>query len=288
MAQLKSVKTNTLNESSQRKITWVFALLFFAFFIGIIVIMIVAIENSKQDLPDNIDVVLFQDSDTIRSKRTEYLAKAMDKYMGFAKNVFVLSSTTPAGRNDALGVTFVKFTPDPDATFSVNLVKAFESIPNIPNISDHAIFLTDQTVPFQKVYKTYLFYDNHPRLFNFFRNASVKRFFENYFENSENDSTFSIDFSKGYDTIPAFVFQVDVLKTVKTLQTLLFREVTEQRLVLREDLNRDVFVNGGMLDNAAKQFKKVEDDEPLFVTFHMSGDKVAANNSFNTFLKNNF
>lgn len=56
-------------------------------------------------------------------------------------------------------------------------------------------------------------------------------------------------------------------------------------------MNRDVFIVSSMLDNAQKQFDRINTAPPLFATFHINQsdpDKVAANDDLNRFLVQKF
>jgi len=224
-------------------------------------------------------VVLYENTDPSRMSRHISQAKAVHKYMGWVKTIYVLSSTQ-SGEDAALGVTFVSFTG--------TMIQAFEFMPDIVGISDNAIFLSDMTIPFRNVEKGFMFYDSRPRMFNIFREQSEVNFFQNYFEAPVNGIS-------GEDTMPTLVTDLVKLKEEpQTWQDLVFREVTEERVTLRDDLNRDIFVVSTMLPNAEKQFDKLTNNRPLFATFHVSvnttvdPDPAASNARIQTFLTTEF
>ncbi len=246
--------------------TWFAFFIIFALIITIIVITIVGIEQAAAELPDKIDVVLYNQPDVAHRKdRYIYQARAIKKYMGFVNKVYVLNSGK-TGDNTDLDVTFVDFTGTE--------AEAFQHMNNISGISEHAIFFSDYTLPMFTVYKTNLFAGGaKPRLFNYFRDAAEVGFYSSYLET----------------TLPAFVGKMSTLGETTTWQDYLFRETTEERVVLRNDFVKDVFVVSSMTQNSDLQFKNIKDYRPLFTTFHISGaDLDAANQKLNVFLTSQF
>ena len=248
---------------------WLFLFLIVLFALATIIIIIVAMEQTKQNLPKNIDVVIYErPNDPNRLSRHIWQARAVHKYMNWIRRVFVLSSTQ-TGEDEILKVTFVPF--------SGTLTEAFEFMPDIPDISKNAIFLSDMTFPFREVRKEFMFFDSNPRMFNIFREQSEVNFFTSYLE---------------LPTMPTLV--TDLVKLKEPPQTwtdLVFREVTEERVTLRSELNRDVFVVSSMVTNAEKQFNKLTENSPLFATFHVSPtdpDPDTSNRLLNTFLGTEF
>jgi hypothetical protein len=252
-----------------RKWFWLFMFLIVLFSVAIIVIIIVAMEQTKQNLPKNIDVVLYErPNEPTRLSRHIWQARAVHKYMNWVKRVFVLSPTQ-SGEDVGLGVTFVPF--------SGTLSEAFEFMPDIPDIGENAIFLSDMTLPFREVRKEFMFFESNPRMFNIFREQAEVSFFASYLE---------------LPTMPTLV--TDLVKLKEPPQTwtdLVFREVTEESVTLRTEMNRDVFVVSSMMANSEKQFDKLTDNRPLFATFHVSTadpNPDASNQLLNTFLATEF
>jgi hypothetical protein len=120
-----------------------------------------------------------------------------------------------------------------------------------------------------------MFYKDRPRMLNTFRDQAEANFFAQYLE---------------LPTMPVLVTDMSKLSE-RTWETLVFLEVTEERVVLREDMNRDVFLVSSMLDNTQKQFEKLKSSPPLFATFHINpldSDPVTCNNELITFLSTLF
>lgn len=245
--------------------TWIIVALCLAFAVVTVVIVVMALEYVPEALPEQMDVVLYQSPETSRMMRYVPQSKAVWRHMPWVNRVYVLSQFASPGYDQALDVHFVAFT----GTVS----EAFEFMPDIPEISSHAIFLGDMTVPFREVKKTYLFYQSIPRMFNVFREQSEVNFFQTYLE---------------LPTMPVLSTDMSKLKEPpQTWQDLVYREVTEERVVNREDMNRDVFVVSTMLSNVQAQFDKLVSSPPLFATFHINPadpDHELANTTLTVFL----
>lgn len=242
-----------------------------------IVVIVIALEPSNNDIPESIDVVLYQSTEPVRSTRYIPQSKAVRKFLTWARNVYVLSSLANPGWDPVLNVEIVPF--------SGSALQGFEYMPNIPGISTHAIFLSDMTFPFRDVPKSYLFYQSRPRMFNIFRDQAEVYFLSKYLE---------------LPTMPVLVTDLEKFSettrvlnksSTNTWQDLVFREITEERVMLREDMNRDVFVVSTLPDNAKIQFEKLKANPSLFATFHVNSqdpDKVSSNNVLLTFLSTHF
>lgn len=245
---------------------WIFILFLLLFLVGSIVIVIIAIEEGGQTLPEKIDVVLFirpgsSTPLTLRAARYKTQARAVQKYMPWVNKIWVLSPTHASGEDADLGVTYVNVNKD-------TVAGAFEYMPSITDIAEYAIFLSDQTYPFRPVKKSFLFFDSRPRMFNIFREQSEVNLLQEYLE----------------DTMPTLVTEIKKLnKDPKTWQKLVFREITSNRVVLRNDMNRDILMDGGMTDNLEDQFTQLTNNRPLFATFH-SGIADTAPTTSNTLL----
>jgi hypothetical protein len=177
-------------------------------------------------------------------------------------------SATQNGYDDVLGATFIPF--------SGTLSEAFEYMPSIPEIQNHAIFLSDMTIPFRQVQKSYFFMNGAPRIFNIFREQSEVDFFSDYLE---------------LPTMPTLVTDLQKLKEAQGWKDLVFREVTEERVVLKSDMNRDIFIVSSIPDNTQDQFANLIKSKPLFITFHVSPndpDPDTANNAIADFLSKQF
>jgi hypothetical protein len=276
MSSRKLAKTTSVKEKEEeeedprflRRWFWIFVVLLLLFLVATIVIVIIAIEENNESLPEQIDVVLYErPGQPLRLARHLTQITAIQKYMNWINHIYILSPTQ-TGVNDELNVTFVPFTG--------TLSEAFEYMPDIPGIVDHSIFLSDQTYPFRDVKKSYMFSESQPRIFNIFREQSEVIFFATYLE----------------ETMPTLV--TDLVKLREPPQTwtdLVFREVTEERIILRNDINRDIFVVSTMPENAQKQFEILQSSRPLFATFHISSadpNPDTSNNILNEFLSKEF
>lgn len=236
---------------------WVFLFLIVAFLGGIVAVVIVAVEEFHAELPEHIDVVLYErPNEPLRQSRHLAQIRLVQQHMPWVHQVFVLSPTRSG--------------PDPESQviyvhFSGTLDEAFEYMADIPNVSNYALFLSDQTMPFREVKKTFLFNGTVPRMFNIFREESEVQFFAPYLET----------------TLPCLATNMVKLKEPpQSWRDLVFREVTEERLTLRNDLNRDIMVVSSMAQNAHAQFQHLVDVPPLFATFHVGPSDPDPNYSY--------
>lgn len=270
-AQNNSDFTETEVRDPERETRWtrIIVVLCLALAVATVVVVVIALEPSSSAVPADVDVVLYQVPETARMSRYVSQSRAVWKYMPWVRRIFVLSQYATPGWDPVFSLQVVAFTGSESA--------AFEFMPSIPEIAAHAIFLSDRTVPFRAVKKSYLFYQSRPRIFNVFREQSEVNFLEQYFE---------------LPTLPTLVTELQKLnEEPRTWQHLVFREMTEERVVLREDLNRDVFVVGGALANVQKQLDKLVSAPPVFATFHIHPDDpqaVEANQAIASFLGQQF
>lgn len=260
MLELKSLEASDelKHKSAISKWIWIFVALTLVFVAGTIVVVILSLEQTRASVPEKIDVVIYeQPTVASRMSRHIYQARAVQQYMQWTNNIYVLSSTQD-GYDDILRVTFIPF--------NGTLSEAFEYMPQIPNIMNHAIFLSDMTLPFRVVHKNYFFSNGYPRIFNIFREQSEVDFFTDYLE---------------LPTMPILATDIAKLRESGNWQSLVFREVTEERVVLRGDMQRDIFIVSSMPDNTQDQFDQLLENRPLFVTFHVSPKDVDPDTSNN-------
>lgn len=252
-------------DASEAKWMWISISLVIVFLVAALVIVVIATTGQSTQLPKDIDVILL---DRNRGLLKAQL-KAVKKYMGWCKRIRVMS-LTESGEID--GVTYTKL-PAVEASQSV-LDVAFIATASVDGISDHAIFLADYAIPFRSVPKSYLFYGTRPRLFNYFRDTAEEVFF-----------TSILKYDLG--TLPTFVYHTPTVKLVNDdsklatvsakINQFIFQSVTEERVVVRNDMNREIFIDATLTDNADIQFAKLGSVAPVFATFHPKneGDALA-------------
>ena len=272
----KQAEEERLTKEAETELTnqrwgWIFVALILAFASASIVIIVLALESSGSCLPDTIDVVIYQSNNAARMSRYIAQVKAVHKYMTWVNRVFILSANMSTMEDTVLNASVIHF---PGASAS----EAFEFMPDIPGISAHAIFLSDMTMPFRDVSKTFMFYQDRPRIFNIFREQSEVNFFANYLE---------------LPTMPVLATDLHKLKEPpQTWTDLVFRMVTEERIVNREDMNRDIYVVSTMANNVQLQFDKLLSSPPLFATFHINAtndpNPILSNNLLAVFLEQQF
>lgn len=242
--------------------------LILGFLAGVITLLILSLQYSSHSHTGDIDVVLYQHSDDTRSQRTLPQIHAVLQNMPWINNIFVLTSQDPDPAVAALA-TYV--------SFAGNHEDAFEYMPDIPGVAANTIFLDDRTFPFRPTKSSYMYSQDNPRMFNVFREQSEVIFFQQYVE---------------LPTLPTLVVDLAKLKEhPQTWRDLVFREVTEERITLKADMNRDVFVLSTMVNNAASQFTQLDDNPPVFATFHVPDtdpNVTAANQQLNTYLSQKF
>ena len=241
---------------------WIFVVLILALITGTIVIVIFATHEKHESLPDKIDVVLY---DRGRG-RSDQQVIACRQNITFVNNIYILSSTITE-KSTVQNVTYLPF--------SGSISSCLEFIPKIPGIAEHAMFLSDQTFPFRKITKKYMFYGQRPRLFNIFRDQSEVNFFTAWLE----------------ETMPTFVMSVSLLRDSTDWKTFIFKEVTSERTALRHDMNRDIFITSALSANSAKQLSILDSVSPIFATFHISEtdpNQTEANAQLTKYLREKF
>jgi hypothetical protein len=77
---------------------------------------------------------------------------------------------------------------------------------------------------------------------------------------------------------------------VTSVDDVVFVVVTEDRAVLRRDMNRDLLLKGGedMVNNQQAQFAEIVRSPPLFATFHLGGNVAEAAEEVRLFLRSQF
>ena len=234
---------------------WVVCILILCFAAGTIFIIIIGLDPQITH-PEEVDVVLYEYQSspgvTVTSRLPRHLAQihGVRKYMSWVRKIYVLSAVQD-GFDESLGVTFVQFSGD--------LPSAFAYMPQIPEIAEHAIFLGDMTFPCRIVSKSFFYSVSGPRVFNIFRDQSEVDFFQSYLE---------------LPTMPVAVLSLKEMGHSPSWQDTVFSEVTEEKIVLYNEMNRDVMINGAMTANAQKQFKILTKYPPVFVTFHVNANQV--------------
>jgi len=250
---------------------WIFCLFIILFSVGTIVVIALALQDSGVVTSD-IDVVLYsyqlpaQSTLTTTAAATtaaavarepRYVAQihAVRKYMPWVNNIFVLRPTSSTSTTtETSGATLVPF----DGTD----VQAFAHMPHIPTISDYAIFMGDYTFPLRTIKRSYLSTQGKRRMFNVFREQSEMEFFKDYLESSS--------------TMPCLVTDLQLLKSSQSWTDMIFQEITEEKVVLSNDMNRDMMISGRMPTNIATQLQLVSAAQPHFVTFHVNNNQTPA------------
>jgi hypothetical protein len=233
---------------------WSQAAIFFIllFIAGSLFIIIYALSSNGNDLPENIDVVLLDQ----RRDRERGQANAVLKYMPWVNNIWVLSPEHDGVKN---GLTYI--------SFNGTQAEAFQKIPDIPGIADHAIFLSDQTIPCAEVHKTYLFKGSRPRVFNVLENPAVTALFADQRETIE----------------PTIVAAVDTIDISTDTNDYVRRASITEVVSVNNSMKRDIYFYDVNLTEV--QLKNLEDDPPLFATLHVTGsDADTLNQSWLTFI----
>lgn len=236
---------------------WVFTILTALMLGGTIAILVLAAYDTE-NLPDHIDVVLFQRS-TLPRDRFIHQAKAVRKNMEFIERIYVLHPDPGKHltHDESLNLTYVHLETD---NAQEAFMKAADMYSNEELDDRHIIFLSDQTLPWSTIHKTYLFSGDQARMFSAFRNAAVTTTFIDYFESQTTSET------------AVLVEEASLIRSSDNDYTkYLFRASTEQRVILRNDLSRDIFAKSNMQDNFNTQATELDESPPLFVTFHVTG-----------------
>jgi hypothetical protein len=248
------------------------------FFVATILLIIYSLQEQDSKLPDKIDVVVIIRAEGMGIHHQQI--KAIDEHMPFRNNIFVLSDQATGDVSKKYKVNNVynfKFEPKLD-TESI-LHQYFLAVPQILNIAPNFIFLSDQTVPMRKLRKSAMFRESKPRMFNVFRDKAETDYFLDYF--NETVPTLS-------QTLELYNDPPNHRDYKKEVADIIFREITEYGAVLRSDMNLDVIINSEMETNSNKQLTNLTKHEPLFATFHISGDSEKAKDTMLTYLKSRF
>jgi hypothetical protein len=270
--------------------------------VATVIVVVLATNAAADDLPKDIDVVIIKrplsvdsedSSSGYRGIENEQVL-AIDRNMPFRRNIYILSdggssSLSFPGVDRVYHVDFLPGVTPSDPEYEKKSLDEYflysphiKDIKGVPDIAQHAIFLSDQTVPMRKILKPYLFIRERPRTFNIFRDASQMDLLGSYFNY----------------TTPTLVEDLGILDdsdTVRSVKDFIFLKLTEDRITLRHDLNRDVLVLGDaepserFVHNRKIQYKELTGQHaPLFATFHISGNISEANISIQTYLTTQF
>jgi hypothetical protein len=236
---------------------WVFSILIILFGVGSIVFIVLSLQPVG-DVPDEVCIVLYEyqiNGVPVIERSSRHLAQihAVQKYMSWISKIFVLSADK-SGPDEVLKATFVPFTGTAE--------EAFQYMPSIPDITSHAIFFDDRTLPLREVKKAYFYSMKAPRMFNIFHEQSELDFFINYLE---------------LPTLPCLVTDLEKVKVSPDWRSLIFREISEEKIVLFNNMNVDVMIVGNLITNATNQFNIILKKPPLFITFHVNGNQSAEN-----------
>ena len=240
---------------------------FLILFLGTaIVLIILANHGVSYNLPEDVDLVI---QDRGRG-RTEAQINAVKRHMNWVRRIYVIN-TTRSGQVAGDKVFYVQSTEtDP--------LQVYTQMPTIiSDLADHALFFDDRVFPLRSIRKRYFWYKgDHPRAFNLMPDSTIRQFFMMYEEDPITDFA--------SDTLPVFVGEMESLKQLGNLKQWVFSEVTSERISLRNDFSRKVFVNAEMLANSDKQLQGLLDSTPLFVTFSVSGTDQTAKDTANDHL----
>jgi len=281
MSERVSYMTNENEPEKKVSYEWMlcFVVVLFVLVISTVVVVGVAVSQYGDSLPQNIDVVIVERDRGITLSQVT----SIDQNMNFRRNIYIQTANHANGPANFIGINnvyYINFTPiDPQSAEVLNeyflAMNSIRNLTDVPDITDHAMFLADQTIPFRFIQKTHLFYGHRPRVFNIFRDKSETDFLQVYFNY----------------TCPCFVVETtlfDQLPNPQTIQDFVLFSISQQRLTLRNDFNRDVFVNAdnsALTLNFTKQFSELVTCNPLFATFHVTGTQTTiANQALAAFL----
>lgn len=259
---------------------WMALFVVFLFILVIATAVVIAVSVSQQssNLPQEIDVIIVDRDRGLAQPQVN----AINSNMAFRRNIYILGPhATGAADADFPNVTnvfYVNFVPVDPVSPTV-LDEYFLAVQSIAGVANHAVFLADQTVPFRWIDKAYMFYGTRPRMFNIFRDTAETTFLAPYFNY----------------TCPALVEDVSIfarLPDPPTVQNFVLFEISQARVTLRNDFNRDIFVNADntqLIANYNQQFSELVNNTPLFATFHVTGtDQTFANAALAVFLSAQF
>jgi len=280
MSSVDSSDTYSGGDKTTYIVMWTFIIFLLLFVIAAFIVAMVAVYQSGTSLPDTIDIVIIEQSGTANRGTTKQQSIAIASNMGFRNNIFILTPNHPTGNatpdTTVSNCYYVNFTPV--GTTPTDILNSYfleqQNIQNlsggVPNIAANAIFLSDMTFPFSTIYESY-FYTNvnslRPTMFNFFRDASEQAFLAQYYNH----------------TVPTMVQTMSLFSGTAgiTLEQYVMFEITQQRATLNNAINRDVLVDGdaAYVNNVEIQFNNLNNNTPMFATFHITGatpDAVAA------------
>jgi hypothetical protein len=265
---------------SDRRISLALVIIIMVLLLGTAGVMLAALITRDAHIPDDIDVVLYESSesdpamDTPRDgkSRIPALIAAVRKNMSWVRRIYVMTSDD---RSDWVDTDTVKYVKEYDG----DLTQAFLNAPNLTGIADHCIFLGDNTFPMCKIEKTYLYSGEKRRMFNVMRDYAQETYFSSYLETTMPTLV--------QDTTVLKKFTADGIDTNADYKPYMVRETFEDHIVLWGNhrlLVRDVLINGDSIlaESADFQLKEVVDDPPLFAVFHVSGDDDASRIRANT------
>jgi hypothetical protein len=273
---------------------WAFVIFIFIFIVSTIVVVVVATEETSDKLPKYIDAVVIErdPSVAINNRLSTLNVRLVHRHMPFIHNIYILLDSTNSTilNGSAERVTGVKnsyyvnvdigtaaLNEDILDTFFLKMasIKNLSSVDvSVPDISSHAIFLSDRTVPMRRIYRSDLFSREHPRMFNVFRDEAVQK----------RIGTLSIEtidyFEYTPPTYPTLISTIDSKYVTEAggptekVNKVLFLSITQESSQVRNDFNRDVLLfgdNGLMADNHLSQISELDRHTPMFATFHLSG-----------------
>lgn len=252
--------------------------LLFVLIIAVGVVFGVALNEQTQSYPQDIDIVVIENnSGSLNAQVT-----AIANNLAFRRNIFIMTSEAgrvngPANIPNVENAFYFVFAPS-GITQKEKIKSYFSGVSNIPEIASHFLFLGDYSVPFRIMSKNSFFYGTRPRAFNVFRDASELVYLEPFFS----------------FTAPAIVGQTAFVNNGQTdpMQTFVLLELSQDRAVLRNDFNRDIFVYTSdpiYVTNYNMQFSEITSNPPLFATFHVTGsDLNSGYDAVATFLNQQF
>lgn len=237
--------------------------------LSIMIAVIMLVYYAKdENLPADIDIVVT--NRVGNEKLLDEQLKFIDKYMPWRRNIIVLSSVTvtdgPAG-NAVKRVWYHEVDLAGAADYEAEEKKFLDAVreayivtpTGLEALADHFMYLGSSTFPTSLIQKTYLFHGEHPRIFNVFRNSAEQAMLGAYYQY----------------TIPGGVIPKDIMEIPAiTVEDVLFNLITQDRMVLRNDINLDVLLRPEAKwdDNRDEQFASIATIKPFFTTFHYLED----------------
>jgi hypothetical protein len=261
---------------------WMFVIVVFIIILFIVTITVVAVSVSQYNasLPSEVDIVIMETSKGIIVPQL----LAINQHMGFRRNIYILTTSNasgPAFLNIVSNTYYVAYdskTVNPQDNINSNFMFQYQikNIPTVPDIADHAIFLADQTIPFQNVSKSLFYFGNRPRMFNIFRNDAETTYLSSFYNY----------------TAPALIANLSILSNSSSVTDFVLFTISQERAVTRNEVNRDIFVNEStdyFAINTATQYTELNNNPPIFATFHDSGtNQTTADQNLLKFLNTQF